>query len=103
MAEAIFAKGLEGVIAAESDICRIDGETGQLFYMGYSIADLVEKCSFEEVVYLLLYEELPTEEQLSVFVAKMRGARDLSEPVLDMIRTFPADAHPMELLQSVQL
>ena len=67
MAEATFAKGLEGIVAAESDICRIDGDTGQLYYMGYSITDLVDKCTFEEVAYLLLYGELPTKDQLQVF------------------------------------
>ena len=96
-----FAKGLEGVIAAESKICRIDGEEGQLYYMGYAITDLVEHASFEEATYLLLYGELPTREQLAVFSAKMRNARDLPEPVIQMIRDFPRDAHPMELLQSV--
>jgi citrate synthase len=96
-----FAKGLEGVIAAESKICRIDGENGQLYYMGYPITELVEHCTFEEVTYLLLYGELPTREQLAVFSAKMRNARDLPEPVIEMIRNFPKDAHPMELLQSV--
>ena len=101
MAETTFAKGLEGVIAAESKICRVDGEKGQLYYMGYSIADLAEHCSFEEVTYLLLYAELPTSKELTVFSAKMRNARDLPEPVIDMIRDFPGGAHPMELLQSV--
>jgi len=96
-----FAKGLEGVIAAESKICRIDGEKGQLYYMGYAITDLVDHCTFEEVSYLLLYGDLPTREQLVVFSAKMRNARDLPEPVINMIREFPQNAHPMELLQSV--
>ncbi|MFP4113441.1 MAG: citrate/2-methylcitrate synthase [Spirochaetota bacterium] len=96
-----FAKGLEGVIAAESKICKIDGENGHLFYMGYAITDLVEHCSFEEVTYLLLYGDLPTREQLAVFSAKMRGARELPAPVVNMIRDFPKNAHPMELLQSV--
>jgi 2-methylcitrate synthase len=101
MAETTFAKGLEGVIAAESSICRIDGEKGELFYMGYSIADLVEHCTFEEVTYLLLHGELPNKDELAVFSAKMRNSRDLPEPVIAMIRDFPKDAHPMELLQSV--
>jgi citrate synthase len=96
-----FAKGLEGVIAAESKICRIDGDKGQLYYMGYAITDLVERCTFEEVTYLLLYGELPTREQLAVFSAKMRNARELPDPVINMIRDFPKNAHPMELLQSV--
>jgi 2-methylcitrate synthase len=101
VAETTFAKGLEGVIAAESSICRIDGEKGELYYMGYSIADLVEHCTFEEVTYLLLHGELPTREELALFSAKMRNSRDLPEPVINMIRDFPKDAHPMELLQSV--
>ena len=96
-----FAKGLEGVIAAESKICRIDGEKGQLYYLGYPITDLVEHCTFEEVTYLLLYGDLPTREQLAVFSAKMRNARELPEPVINMVRDFPKNAHPMELLQSV--
>ncbi len=96
-----FAKGLEGVIAAESRICKIDGEQGRLYYMGYSITDLVEHCTFEEVTYLLLYGELPTREQLAVFSAKMRNARELKQPVINMIKDFPKKAHPMELLQSV--
>lgn len=96
-----FAKGLEGIIAAESSICKIDGEQGRLYYMGYSITDLVEHCTFEEVTYLLLYGELPTREQLAVFSAKMRNARELRQPVINMIRDFPRNAHPMELLQSV--
>ena len=96
-----IARGLEGIVAAESRICRIDGEQGRLYYMGYSITDLVEHCTFEEVTYLLLYGELPTREELAVFSAKMRSARDLPEPVITMIRDFPRNAHPMELLQSV--
>jgi citrate synthase len=101
MADTTFVKGLDGVIAAESTICLVDGEKGQLYYMGYAITDLVEHCTFEEVCYLLLYGELPTREQLAVFSAKMRNARDLPEPVIEMIRSFPPTAHPMELLQSV--
>lgn len=96
-----YAKGLEGVIAAESSICKIDGEAGKLYYLGYSIADLVAHCSFEEVTYLLLYGELPNKRQLDSFTIRMRAGRELPEPVIEMIRTFPEDAHPMELLQSV--
>ena len=42
MAETTYAKGLEGVIAAESGISRVDGEHGKLYYLGYSVNDLVE-------------------------------------------------------------
>ena len=78
MAEVQYAKGLEGVIAAESEICRIDGENGKLYYLGYPIQDLVEHCDFEEVVYLLLYGELPNEGKYKHFSNRMRSGRDVS-------------------------
>ena len=96
-----FSKGLEGVIAAESAICRIDGEQGKLYYLGYSIEDLVAHCTFEEVTYLLLYGELPDRGRLEDFSARMRRSRDLDPHILEMIRVFPKGSHPMELLQSV--
>ncbi len=101
MSNVEYSKGLEGVIAAESRICKVDGENGQLYYEGYSIEDLVEHCSFEEVTYLLLYGELPNEREYTWFQKQMRASRDISEPIRHMIREFPDDAHPMELLQSV--
>ncbi|NOZ20914.1 MAG: citrate/2-methylcitrate synthase [Planctomycetes bacterium] len=101
MSNGTYAKGLEGVIAAESSICKIDGANGKLYYRGYSIEDLVQNCSFEEVTYLLLYGALPTEQERSGFSQRMRAGRDLAPPILDMIRNFPKAAHPMQLLQSV--
>lgn len=100
MSEVTYAKGLEGVIAAESRICRVDGEKGKLYYLGYSINDLVKNCDFEEVTYLLLYGALPNQAQLDEFRKKMRDARELKEPIIRMIEEFPKNAKPMELLQS---
>lgn len=96
-----FAKGLEGVIAAETKICKIDGQAGKLYYRGYSIEDLVEHSDFEETTYLLLNNKLPSAQELSDFSAKMREGRALAPPIIEMIRAFPEEAHPMELLQSV--
>lgn len=101
MAEAAYSKGLEGVIAGETTICRIDGTEGKLYYRGYSIGELAENSSFEEVVYLLLYENLPARDELENFKARMRKSRSLSAPVISMIRSFPPNGKPMELLQSV--
>jgi citrate synthase len=101
MAEVTYAKGLEGVIAAESQICKVDGEQGKLYYMGYSIQDLEQHCSFEEVTYLLLYGALPNQSQLDAFQKKMRDARPIKPEILQMVQEFPKDSHPMELLQSV--
>jgi 2-methylcitrate synthase len=101
MAEAAIAKGLEGVVAADSSICKIDGEHGKLYYRGYSIQDLAAHSDFEETTFLLLYDRLPTKGELEAFRKRMRESRRLATPILDMIRTFPVGAHPMELLQSV--
>jgi citrate synthase len=100
MNSTVHARGLEGVVAAESSICRIDGQEGKLRYMGYSIRDLVAHCSFEEVAYLLLNGELPDSSSLSAFSDRMRRSRYLMPSIRDMIRAFPRDNHPMELLQS---
>ena len=101
MDNSTYAKGLEGVVAAESNICQIDGEKGRLYYMGYSVNDLAEHCSFEEVTYLLLYGELPSSEKFDDFTKKMRSGRTLVQPIRDMIKSFPQKSHPMELMQSV--
>jgi citrate synthase len=57
-------KGLEGVIAAETALCDLDGANGRLAYRGYDIADLARHAAFEEVAYLLWHGELPTRAQL---------------------------------------
>lgn len=101
MAETTYAKGLEGVIAAESEICQIDGANGKLYYRGYSIEDLAQHSSFEETTYLLLNEHLPSQTELEEFTTRIREARGLLPPVQDMIRYFPSAGSPMELLQSV--
>ncbi|HET6459881.1 MAG TPA: citrate/2-methylcitrate synthase [Syntrophales bacterium] len=95
-----YSKGLEGVVADETRICRIDGTDGRLYYRGYSIEDLAAYSNFEEVCYLLLYERLPTMAEYRDFSRRMRESRPLVQPVLDMISAFPSSAHPMELLQS---
>ena len=101
MTDIQYAKGLEGVIAAESEICQIDGANGKLYYRGYSIEDLAQHSSFEETTYLLLNEKLPSEQELADFSVRMRACRDLAPAIQNMIRDFPSDGSPMELLQSV--
>ncbi len=101
MEQVAYSQGLEGVIAGESKICKVNGEQGKLYYYGYSINDLANKASFEEVTYLLLYGELPKKKQLTEFSALMRAGREIKPPIVQMIRDFPRDSHPMELLQSV--
>ena len=70
-----FTPGLAGVIAAESSISSIDGQNGVLRYRGIRIEDLAEHSSFEEVVYLLMFGELPTASELKSLDDRLRAHR----------------------------
>jgi citrate synthase len=96
----IKAKGLEGVIALESELSFIDGDKGKLIYRGYDINDLAENTTYEEVVYLLRHGELPTQNELDNFTAHLRSERALPGPVMDLLRDTPDGAHPMALLRT---
>ncbi len=94
-------KGLAGVIAADTSLSRVDGQKGELIYRGYSIADLGENASFEEVVYLLWNGNLPNQQQLNTFNAALCSKRALPAAVLQTMQTIPNEAHPMAVLRTV--
>jgi citrate synthase len=94
-------RGLKGVVAADSTICDVDGDLGKLIYRGYSIDDLAQNSTFEEVSYLLFKGELPTKMQLAEFNSVLVGHRELEKPVLDFLSTLPASTPPMTALRSV--
>ena len=75
MATAAPVKGLEGIVAANSGICYIDGEAGVLAYRGIDIHDLAERSNFEETAYLLWFGTLPTAAELADFSASLVAAR----------------------------
>jgi citrate synthase len=93
-------KGLEGVVAATSGICWIDGEAGILSYRGIDIHDLAEHSTFEETTYLLWNGELPNELALREFQTQLSLARGLDFRIVDMLRSIPASATPMEVLRT---
>lgn len=95
-----YAKGLAGVIANESCLSDVQGQEGILRYLGYNIDDLVENCTFEEVMYLLHRRELPTAAELDVFTKKLRSERHLPQGIIDFILAAPKDALPMEVLRT---
>jgi citrate synthase len=96
----VKARGLEGVIALESELSDIDGQAGTLVYRGYSIEDLAANATFEEVVYLLWSGELPTQDELDALRSQLRAERTLPAPVLSILRNAPDDAHPMAVLRT---
>jgi len=95
-----YAKGLEGVIANESCLSEVKGKEGVLRYLGYNINDLVENCTFEEVVYLLHRRELPTQDQLDTLTKSLRAQRTLPDGVIDFLKSAPKDAGPMDVIRT---
>ena len=95
-----YAKGLAGVIANESCLSDVQGQEGILRYLGYNIDDLVESCTFEEVMFLLHRRKLPTQAELDEFTKKLRSERHLPDGVIDFIKAAPKDALPMEVLRT---
>jgi citrate synthase len=97
--QVVLHRGLKGVYLDATRICHIDGEKGILLYRGYSIHDLAQNATFEEVCYLLLYGDLPNRQQLAEFDAALRASRTLPSAVLDIIRSVK-DAHPLDVLRT---
>jgi len=93
-------KGLKGVVAADSAICKVDGAAGHLIYRGYSIHDLAESSSFEEVSYLLLRGDLPDREELARFSRLLAEYRRLPPQVSGFLKSLPRDMLPMSALRS---
>jgi citrate synthase len=95
-----YAKGLEGVIANETALSDVDGKRGQLSYLGYHIDELVEKCRYEEIIFLLHYNRLPTQAELDDFMASMRKERGLPDGVMEFLKNAPKEANPMDVLRT---
>ena len=100
MATAVAAKGLEGIVAANSGICWIDGDAGVLAYRGIDIHELAEHSNFEETTYLLWHGKLPTETELKEFSAQLAAARKLPAQIIELMRSVPKTATPMEVLRT---
>lgn len=96
----VLHKGLDNVYVKESKICFIDGEASRLFYRGYSIEELAEHSTFEEVVYLLIYGRLPARSQLEDFTRRIEAYRPLEPGVLQLIRSFSSSCDPMDALRT---
>jgi citrate synthase len=93
-------KGLEGVVAATSSICYIDGEQGILAYRGIDIHELAQHSTFEEVCYLLWFAKLPTAQELSSFRTQLASARQIDPAIISLLKSFPKSAPPMEVLRT---
>ncbi|MCG2418418.1 citrate synthase [Aequorivita sp. F47161] len=93
--------GYKNTGACESAITFLDGEKGVLRYRGYTIEELAEKAHFLEVCYLLIFGNLPTEQQLNKFHSDIKAQSHVDEDVKKILDGFPKSAHPMGVLSSL--
>lgn len=100
MATTAAPKGLEGIVATTSSICFIDGDAGVLSYRGIDIHELAQHSSFEECCYLLWYGKLPSADELASFSKTLASSRTLDPRILDLLRSVPTSAVPMEVLRT---
>jgi len=93
-------RGLEGVVAAETELCDLDGARGRLAYRGYDIDDLARQASFEEVAHLLWLGELPNASQLDRFKGELAAARPIPPELIKAFALMPKGTDPNRALQA---
>jgi 2-methylcitrate synthase len=91
---------LSGVIAGNSSVCTVGRTGNDLHYRGYDIVELAKKSTFEEVAYLLIHGDLPTESQLKDYMKKLKNLRGLPAQVKTILEQIPAAAHPMDVMRT---
>jgi citrate synthase len=94
-----IARGLEGIVAAATQIAEVNGEQGRLTFRGYDIRELAGRTSFEEVAYLLWHGKLPNRTEFEALRAEMSAARELPEPALAALRVLSPHATGMDILR----
>ena len=92
--------GLRGQVAGKTSLSTV-GKAGKgLTYRGYEIEVLAEKASFEEVAYMLLYGNLPNQEEFNTYSAKLKKLRVLPSELKEVLENIPASAHPMDVMRT---
>lgn len=96
-----FDEGYGNTGSCLSDVTFIDGETGILRYRGYPIEELAIGSSFIETAYLIIYGELPTEDQLAAYRERIRANAAVHSGMNYHFEGFPTNAHPMAILAAM--
>lgn len=102
MAEAkvLSGAGLRGQVAGQTALSTVGMAGAGLTYRGYDVRELAAQARFEEVAYLLLYGELPTQTQLDAYLQRLKGLRDLPQALKEVLERIPADTHPMDVMRT---
>ncbi len=96
----VQGRGLEGIVATNSSICYIDGELGVLAYRGIDIRELGTHSNFEETCFLLWNGRLPKQSELDDLKKKLGQEREIDPSIISLLRLFPKDAAPMDVLRT---
>ncbi|HCN18479.1 MULTISPECIES: bifunctional 2-methylcitrate synthase/citrate synthase [Psychrobacter] len=99
-AKVLSGAGLRGQVAGKTALSTVGKSGSGLTYRGYDVSELADKCIFEEVAYLLLYGNLPTQSELDAYQAKLKKLRGLPQALKDVLERIPASAHPMDVLRT---
>ena len=94
-------KGLLGIVVDETTISQVMPDINSLTYRGYAVQDLCEKCTFEEVAYLILNKELPNKLKLKKFKKQLEENRNISVNLREIVKHMPKKAHPMDVARTV--
>jgi 2-methylcitrate synthase len=89
---------LSTVVAGNTQLCTVGLSGNDLRYRGYDILDIANRCEFEEIAYLILYEKLPTLGELHAYKARLRALRGIPDAVRAVLEHIPATAHPMDVM-----
>jgi 2-methylcitrate synthase len=92
--------GLRGQTVGSTAVCTVGKEGVGLTYRGYTIEDLAQDASFEEVAYLVIYGAFPNQEQLAAFKQRLRDQRALPNALKTTLELIPANADPMDVLRT---
>jgi 2-methylcitrate synthase len=100
MAKDNSSAGLRGQSAGETAVCTVGAEGNSLRYRGYSVEELAEQSTFNEVAYMVLKGELPDQAQLDTYIARLMQLRSLPAPLCEVLERIPANAHPMDVMRT---
>ncbi len=92
--------GLRGQSAGETALCTVGKEGAGLTYRGYTIEELAEKSTFEEVAHLLLKGALPTQPELDAYKARLTKMRGLPDDLKAVLELIPKETHPMDVMRT---
>jgi len=94
-------KGLSGIVVDETTISQVMPDINSLTYRGYAVQDLCEKCSFEEVAFLILNKELPNKSQLKRFKKQLEKNRNITINLKEIVKHMPKKSHPMDVARTI--